>query len=594
MTDATLKGARHGPSRGELLSDMAHEALARSATFLRDISFRSWPYRLSLAGPMPDRFQYYPKDVDRGSLPIAQSLLQGRYASPDGMVQANQSTAPWSLVPPSDAWAETLHGFSWLKHFDGHRTPAMRDHVHWLITTWMEDCDRWNSIAWRPHVIGRRLISWFSHAKLIANESDLIWRSELLCSIARQARHLSRTAKWAQEGDAKLTAAVGLAFSGLCLPDGEHRLEQGMNILLAELDKQILPDGGHVSRNPSVQLSTLADLCMLKDSLLAANFPVPQDLDDIISRMGPMLRFFRHTDGKLALFNGSAENQTTTIDALLARKDTRGKPYGYAPHSGYQRIQAGRTYLIADTASPPQRGFSQNAHAGCLSFEMSIGRHRLIVNCGSTETRGGDWQNASRATAAHSTVTLADKSSARFLKRTLTAKLLGPRVTQGPNMVVSERDENAQGLWLTTSHDGYVDRFGLIHERRLYLSRDGEDLRGEDCIKAPENDATLSWLTPHRGKTSTAVPFSVRFHLHPDVRVSQSRDDGSVIMMLPNGDGWTFRTNWPSPTLEESIYLGSGDALKRTTQIVINGVADKDAQTSIKWAIQRMSTLPKI
>ena len=43
-----------------------------------------------------------------------------------------------------------------------------------------------------------------------------------------------------------------------------------------------------------------------------------------------------------------------------------------------------------------------------------------------------------------------------------------------PRHVVAERHETAEGIWLDLSHDGWLARDGLWHERRLFLSAAGE------------------------------------------------------------------------------------------------------------------------
>ncbi len=419
MTETLLNDGMPTSPRAELLGELAAKTASRFANAARNISFSTRLYHATLSGPMPDRLLAYPNELHPGSASLAKALMEGRYAFPGGVVQANSQTEPWLLVPPNDVWAEALHGFSWLREFEGPRDPQSKDHVHWLVASWLKDCGTWHDIGWRPHVIGRRLISWFCHSRLLFNGSDLIWRSALLRNIAQQSRHLARTARWAEDGEPKLTAAIGLCLSGLCLPDGTRRLERGTNLLEKELARQILPDGGHVKRNPSVLLHVLADLFLLKDTFDQRNRPLPEFVQIFIDRMAPMVRFFQHVDGRLSQFNGSSEGDAGAISAVLSRDDAKGRPVSAATHMGYQRIKAGRTLIIIDTGPSPKKAFSEDAHAGCLTFEMSSGRHRLIVNCGSTDMQGPNWHNACRATAAHSTLTLADKSSARIEKDAL-------------------------------------------------------------------------------------------------------------------------------------------------------------------------------
>ena len=42
----------------------------------------------------------------------------------------------------------------------------------------------------------------------------------------------------------------------------------------------------------------------------------------------------------------------------------------------------------------------------------------------------------------------------------------------------------ANGVLLTTSHDGYLPRFGVVHRRVLMAAHDGSRLDGEDTLSA--------------------------------------------------------------------------------------------------------------
>ena len=598
MTDASFKPSHVSPvtpSNGELISDLARESLKRGVTAVQNLSFRLLPYHPSLSGPLPDRIVCFPADFASRSTQTRFDLMSYRYVFPGGLVQADRATPPWRLVPPNDAWAEALHGFSWLRHFENNQDQSSKDHVHWLMSTWLKECGQWHAVGWRPPVLARRLIAWFMHSKLILREADLVWRSKVLRSLVHQARFLQRAAKGAScEGEERIVVAIGLSFSGLCLPDGSARLERGLALLTRELDKQILPDGGHVSRDLSVQLAILLDIVSLKDALVEQDIAVPGKLQDMIGRMAPMLRFFRMGDGRLALFNGSMEEDGGAIETILSRPDTPANTFAQAPYSGYQRIKAGRTCLIMDTGCAPRRDFSHQAHAGCLSFEMSVGRHRLIVNCGAAGLHSDAWKNAARATAAHSTLTLADKSSATMVKHPVIARLLGPRIATGPEKVTCLRDENDEGSWLLGSHDGYQQRFGLVHERRLYMRSDGEDVRGEDCLIPPAQTSEQAGKRGRMalGRKGTAIPFALRFHLHPDVKVSLARDASRVLLLLPNGDGWRFQTNQAGMDLEESVYLGNHGSARRSIQIVVPGIAHLGERCTIKWALRRLTAPP--
>uniref|UniRef100_UPI0022EB06ED heparinase II/III family protein n=1 Tax=Falsiroseomonas oryzae TaxID=2766473 RepID=UPI0022EB06ED len=227
---------------------------------------------------------------------------------------------------------------------------------------------------------------------------------------------------------------------------------------------------------------------------------------------------------------------------------------------------------LADCGAPPAarrdaasgglpRGADRFAHAGTLSFEMSIGRDRLIVNCGAAPAAEGEWRDALRSTAAHSTLVLADTNSSE-----LKPEGLGRRV----DTVECDRQESNGAQWLEASHDGWVRQFGMRHRRRLYLSESGDDLRGEDLLE-PEREA--------------AVPgFTVRFHLHPGVVASLQQDEAGVLLRLPSGVGWRLRAKGARVAIEESIHLAA--EARRSQQVALHAEA---GASSVQWAISRVS-----
>jgi uncharacterized heparinase superfamily protein len=212
-----------------------------------------------------------------------------------------------------------------------------------------------------------------------------------------------------------------------------------------------------------------------------------------------------------------------------------------------------------DTGMPIPGG-QANAHAGTLSFEMSVAKDRLVVNCGSRH--GGGWQTATRTTAAHSALVADDTNSMEFLS--------GGRIGVGPTNVTCTRRESDGKVWLETGHNGYVKTVGVLHKRNLYLSPDGEDLRGEDSIEG-----------------SGGKDFAIRFHLHPGVHASLVQDRSAVLLKLPSGGGWQFQASGGSISLEESIYLGDGGEPRRIEQIVVSGPLHGDG-AEIKWRFHKI------
>ncbi|WP_439816315.1 heparinase II/III family protein [Zavarzinia sp. CC-PAN008] len=544
-------------------------------------------YRLMPASRVPADLLHRPGDLWPGDPAVGNALFQGRYGfSGEEFVSPNRP--PWAL-PGSQRWRASVHGFAWLRHFEACSGDAARRQVRGLIATWLEPSVRLEATAWAPEVIGRRLMSWTTHAALILDGAPDEFRRAVLQSLGRQTAQLDWIIASTPEGQRRITALTGLLHGALCLGLPDAMIRRAMGRLEQELKRQVMADGAHVSRSPAQLLSVLANLVQLRALLLISAPEVPGFLQNAIDRMAPMLRCFRLGDGGLGQFNGSGPELGGTVDLVLARADAKGRPLGYAPQAGFHRLTARRTILLMDVGGPPPAGFRDGAHAAPLAFEMSVGKERLIVNCGPSPKAGLDrgaqeWQRVSRATAAHSTLTLGDRNAVplpagrRLGDRLPGARLLKSGLGRAPASVACSRNEADGAIWIEAAHDGYVEPFGLVHRRRLYLDASGEDLRGEDEV------------VPRSGASGRSLPYALRFHLHPNVQASLL-GDGSVLMRLASGEGWRLSTSalasGGTVALDESIYLGEPGVIRRSEQVVVTGVLD-EGRLSIKWALRKV------
>jgi uncharacterized heparinase superfamily protein len=266
------------------------------------------------------------------------------------------------------------------------------------------------------------------------------------------------------------------------------------------------------------------------------------------------------------------------LTTLLVYDDARGTPVSNATHSGYQRLEAGGTVLIMDTGSPPPIALSRDAHAGCLAFELSTRYHRIIVNCGLPAVNRENWRQVARATAAHSTATLNDTSSCRFADTRSVKRMFGGiPVMSGPKKVPVTRTEGVDGVGLRAAHDGYADAFGIMHERIVTISADGQRVAGEDSFTASSGDEL-----PKRAPDA----FALRFHLHPAIKANRLGDGHGVMLLLPSKDVWTFHVPDHTVELDESVYLAGADGPRRSLQIVINAHARSSSR--VRWLLSQV------
>ena len=225
--------------------------------------------------------------------------------------------------------------------------------------------------------------------------------------------------------------------------------------------------------------------------------------------MMPMLRFFRHADGNFAQFNGMGPTPVDLLATVLAYDDARGTPVSNAPHSGYQRIDAGSTAMLMDTGRPPPLALSQEAHAGCLSFELSW---KHAAHRGQLRLAGGEQGKLAAGGARHR------RAFDRHFQRRVIVPfprispfrrlLFGTPIVSGPRNVRVAREDTPDGATLTRLARRLRRRYDVIHQRALRLSADGRALDGEDSSRRPPAPRCRWTNTTNSPCASTCIPRS--------------------------------------------------------------------------------------
>jgi uncharacterized heparinase superfamily protein len=552
-----------------IMGRFARNVMARASGGSVALS-RLWPGRT-------DRLLIAPHDLRTADATRAAEIYAGRFVFA-GKIVTCHGRSIFDLEPPSEDWEVSLLGFGWLRHLRAADTAITRANARSLVDDWISNMARNRPVGRRPDVLARRVISLLSQAPLVLSDTDGKFYRRYLRGLTREIRYLRYTMLDIPDGVPRLQVLISLCYASLCLANQARHIRTATRKLSDELARQILPDGGHISRNPGALIELLIDLLPLRQTFAARNIAPPPALLNAIDRMMPMLRFFRHGDGSFALFNGMSSAPSDLLATLLAYDDTHGAPMASMPHTGYQRLDAGAMMVIVDTGPPPPPNVSHEAHAGCLSFELSSGLSRIVINCGMPATGRDNWRVFARSTAAHSTVTWHETSSCQFVERSAMKRFLqGAPVVSGPVNVENYREVVANGVLLTTSHDGYLPRFGVVHRRVLMVAEDGTRLDGEDT------------LSPAPGaKPKGGTDYAVRFHLHPSVKASRLSDARGVMLVLPNRDVWTFEALDDKVDLEDSVFLAGNDGPRRTAQIVIRQTLTQ--ASSIRWSFVRSAT----
>ncbi|WP_134500932.1 heparinase II/III family protein [Microvirga pakistanensis] len=533
--------------------------------------------------PVPTRLLFAPQDLRTADPTIATDIYSGFFAFA-GRAITTSGRSPFAFTPPSRAWGEALYGFGWLRHLRAAGTALAQANARSLVDEFVSSKPGDKTIACETQIVARRLMSFISQSPLILEGADHAFYQRFLRLLGQHVRELERHVRSGARLQQQLMAAIALCYAGLCCEGLERSLRRASRLLARELERQILADGGHASRNPRIMVELLFDLLPLRQMFASREVDTPEALLNAIDRMLPMVRMFRHGDGTLSHFNGMGVTAADHLATLLTYDDMRSQPIQHAPHTGYERMEAGRTLLVVDVGAPPPTALSTEAGAGCLSFEFSSGTQRIVVNCGTPRIAGEAIIQASRSTPAHSTASINDVSSCQilgdrgnWLNRRIARWLMrriGPVVLSGPERVTSERSEREHAQILTASHDGYRPRFGLTHERRLQLAPKGNLLEGEDVF----------WGEGSAAATAEAV---IRFHLAPGIRASRAQGGRVIMLVLPNQEAWQFTAIPTEASLEDSVFLAAPDGMRRTEQIVLT---IRPGETpSVRWRFERLA-----
>lgn len=523
------------------------------------MAYSTFLYDWSLQDDTPDRLAVKLVDPWDGNAQSAQSLLDAAGAGP--RTGAQWETQWWSPQTADNIWESHMHGFTWLRDLRSLGGPIAREQGRVMIDNWITEFNHWNPQSWSAELIGRRLSMWLCHYDYFCQGNDTEFDERFLESAAKQARHLSNSLKNVDK-NTHFDAIKGLLYAGIAIEEQGIWAEQARIALTKAITLQILPDGGHGSRSPAKMLDTLETLTDMRNAMRIADKKTPTILHDTIEKMGAALRLFRYHDRRIGLFHNTQEGDITHIDRIMAQTQAPNKPTPSLKDTGFERADLGRSIIVIDTGKTSSHNTTE--HASALAFEFTYGKDRLFTSCG-THPTCTNWQEALRFTAAHNTACL-DKRNACEIKKD---GHFGRKVTQ----VKTERRDTKDNILITASHNGYVPLNGITHQRTLYLSDEGHNLRGEDNFLSN----TI---------ISQPIEACIRFHLHPNVSASLINHGKEVLLRIAGGSGWRFKHSGITLTLEDSVYLGQGITPRKTKQIVITHTISAD-NVPIKWSLKR-------
>ncbi|RYH09671.1 heparinase II/III family protein [Tropicimonas sp. IMCC6043] len=527
-----------------------------------------------------------------GSFARGRQLVAGNFLFAGHLVEA-PDTPLWALDMPSPRFEAALHGFHWLDDLAAVGDRAARSRAQDWTWDWIDRFGRGKGPGWTPDLVGRRLIRWVNHAVFLLHGRKPAQSEAFFGALAAQTIFLGRRWKVASPGLARFEALAGLIYAGLSLSGLERHAEPAIAALSRECAQQIDAGGGLPTRNPEELLEVFTLLIWAARAILDSGRRIEPALEDAVLRIAPTLRALRHADGALARFHGGGRGMEGRLDHALAASGIRPEPHeGLA--MGFARLAAGRTTVLLDAAPPPSGAASVNAHASTLAFEMTSGRRPLVVNCGPGASFGETWRRAGRATPSHSTLGIDGFSSSRLGVVGLGRGQRGEILHDLPTEVRVQLSTSREVMHVLAGHDGYVSTHGLTHVRQLTLARDGRSLEGDDTFGAVTETDRATFARRMTESQLAGVPYSIRFHLHPDADATVDMGGNAVSVSLMSGEIWVFRFDGPAElSLDPSVYLEPGRLKPRASrQIVLSGRVF-DAACQINWTLAKAQDTPQ-
>lgn len=569
--DPGADGIEQGRRLIRVDNDRGLSLTQKLAESLQRLAWRTPLHSLRLRGRFPLKLLAVPDDPIVGDLKAGQSLLQGVISWRGEKIAIRD--LDFASLQASPGLTEYLHSFAWLRDLSTAGTRQQGAPVAEAITgRWLKaHAETVGGLPWRADLWGKRILYWTAHAPLILSSRDLVYRSAVLNTLARGARHLDRAADKAPEGLGKIAAWSGLVAAGLLIPAGEPRRAFAENGLTRALSQAFGEDGGLICRSPAALLEAIGLLSLLRASYDARREASLEALDETLARAVPALLGVCHGDGGLTSWQGGLPFDLGKVAPVIDASRVRARPLRQARGWGYQRLAGGSTVVSVDAAPPPVSRAASGGCASTLAFEMSDGLHRLVVNCGGARNGGAllpmQLAEALRTTAAHSTLIVADANS--------TAVHADGSLGRGVTEVEVDRQELESGSRLEASHDGYARRYGLLHRRQLSLSADGRQLAGEDMLLPA-------------GRRKRAAPFAIRFHLAPQVEVTLTADNQGALLRVDGGPLWQFRCKGGALAVEESLWVDGAGRPRETQQLVVSGQSQPGG-ASVSWLFKRAS-----
>ena len=95
------------------------------------------------------------------------------------------------------------------------------------------------------------------------------------------------------------------------------------------------------------------------------------------------------------------------------------------------------------------------------------------------------------------------------------------------------------------------------------------------------------WVFRRPKKNFNSVMYSIRFHIYPNIKAVKTKGGNSVLISLPNGDGWLLHAAESVFNIEKNIFFGNRNKILNNESVSISGNTS-ETNMSINWSMERV------
>ena len=459
---------------------------------------------------------------------------------------------------------EKLNNFFWFFSLD---LKSSKKTVQSLIINWINKNNRYNNKSWNFDLTSKRVISWLSNHQLTYEDSDKEYRIKFDHCIQKQVNHLLSEIKNSNDFENKMVGCAAIILTGLAYQNKKNYLSNGLNLLKKIIKSSIDNQGFPNSRNIKHLSFYLKYFIVIREWFKESQNTVPEYIDENIYYLGLSYAFIWQNINHHILFNGNYISNNNEFDQYLKR-------FGYTfknenkEVAGYAILKNKKIILAMDIGPSPIISQSNNYQSGALSFEIISSGKKLISNSGYFANKQNKLNKLSKSTALQSTLIIEDYSSCSFKKR----EISGYAIDQGLK-IINKNMIFEDNYWkISASHDGYLKKFGSMHNREIEFYPEQTKFVGTDKII--------------RNNKDNNVKFDIRFHLNPSSKVMKTQDNKSILIELED-EGWKFSCDKFDISIDNGLYFGNKNSYKENHNIFISGITH-EAEEIIRWEITKL------